>query len=123
MTRSYSTCQTVGDLRNLLNGLRDDVALFGDSATERYVSVLVEHGEEAGNAVIIEPGPVVDEVFDLLADNASAYCNGYESARRGLSIDGAMADAKRTYGTAVAQSFLDGYRAFTVEGKNTSVAD
>jgi len=30
MTKRYSTCQTVGELREALSGIPGDVALFGD---------------------------------------------------------------------------------------------
>lgn len=42
MTKRYSTCQTVGELREALSGIPDDVALFGDVEEDRYVSVTVD---------------------------------------------------------------------------------
>lgn len=57
MTKRYSTCQTVGELREALSGIPDDVALFGDVEEDRYVSVTVDLDKVAGNAVCLEPGP------------------------------------------------------------------
>jgi hypothetical protein len=42
MTKRYATCQTVGELREALSGISDDVALFGDEQEDRYVSITVD---------------------------------------------------------------------------------
>lgn len=94
MTKRYSTCQTVGELREALSGIPDDVALFGDGEEDRYVSVTVDLDKVAGNAVWLEPGPLVAEVMDRLIDASGAYCNGYEAARRSAGDPDELVEVK-----------------------------
>jgi hypothetical protein len=120
MTKRYSTCQTVGELREALSGIPDDVALFGNVEEDRYVSVTVDLDKVAGNAVCLEPGPLVAEVMDRLIDASGAYCNGYEAARRNIPENEAVADARRSYGEALAEHFQLGYAEYrnkAIDGK------
>ncbi len=114
-SKRYLTCQTVGELREALHGLRDDMALFGDQQGDRYISITIDHDDETGDAVIVEAGPLVEAVVDRICDESSAYCNGYEAARQGMVEARAIANAQRSHGDALVEHFRQGFLDFRVE--------